>query len=154
MAQKQYKVIRDTREQSGWYFAPTDYCLGTEIRGLPTGDYTLEGYEDKFIIERKGRIGEWANNINDKRFYRELLRLDKFKHAYIFLEFTMEDVIKFPVGSTIPRSKWQSLRTSSGLIMKRTHEIMINHNVQILFVGNFGISCATSLFKRISESVE
>lgn len=91
-----YTVIRDTREQRGWNFDASDRCLGTQIGTLKTGDYSLLGFEDQFVIERKGSPAELATNLFQKRFHAELARLDKFKHAYLFLEFGMEHVINFP----------------------------------------------------------
>ena len=35
-----YKVIKDTREQDGWFFSPYDKCSGMEVGTLNTGDYT------------------------------------------------------------------------------------------------------------------
>jgi hypothetical protein len=35
-----YMVIRDTREQDGWEFTPSQNCAGTMDATLKTGDYT------------------------------------------------------------------------------------------------------------------
>jgi hypothetical protein len=37
-----YTVIKDTREQDGWFFSPYDKCDGMEVGTLHTGDYTLK----------------------------------------------------------------------------------------------------------------
>ena len=38
-----YTVIKDTREQDGWFFSEYDKCCGMEVTGLHTGDYTMKG---------------------------------------------------------------------------------------------------------------
>ena len=48
-----FKIIKDTREQEGYTFQPSSSryhkCEGMVVRKLDTGDYSLEGLEDKFI---------------------------------------------------------------------------------------------------------
>ena len=59
-----YKVIKDTREQDGYTFESFTgrytSCKGMVVKKLDTGDYSLEGLEDKLCIERKGRVSELA----------------------------------------------------------------------------------------------
>ena len=62
-----YKVIKDTREQNGWFFTPYEKCSGMEVKTLHTGDYTLEGFEDVVCIERKGCVAEIAMNLGKKK---------------------------------------------------------------------------------------
>ncbi|MCW4042004.1 MAG: hypothetical protein NWE83_14790, partial [Candidatus Bathyarchaeota archaeon] len=62
-----YDVVKDTREQDGWFFSEYDKCSGMEVRGLHTGDYTMKGYEDVVCIERKGCVSEIAMNLGRKK---------------------------------------------------------------------------------------
>ena len=71
-----YTVIKDTREQEGWFFTQTTACDGMVREKLDTGDYSLRGYEELLAIERKGKISEFARNIVENRFERELERLE------------------------------------------------------------------------------
>src|SRR5688572_26018625 len=107
-----YLVLRDTREQDGWEFSPTDNCLGTEETKLPTGDYTIKGYEKLLTIERKGSIAEFAKNIVQGRFDAELVRMESFAFPFMVLEFSMKDIERFPVGSGIPEEVWKKMRVS------------------------------------------
>lgn len=145
-----YIVIRDSREQEehGWKWRKSKYCAGTEIERLETGDYTIKGFENILSIERKGRISEWARNINEKRFERELGRLDEIKHSFILLEFDMSDVMRYPIGAGVPRNK---SKIRGPYILRRTMEMMIQHNVKIIFCGKNGKEIATSLFKRVAN---
>ena len=70
-----YKVIKDTREQDGYTFESFTgrytSCKGMVVKKLDTGDYSLEGLEDKLCIERKGRVSELAITINELHIHRQ-----------------------------------------------------------------------------------
>ena len=148
-----YLVLRDTREQRGWDFPEKHPCLGTEEATLKTGDYTLKGYESIFVVERKFSTGEIAQNIVQNRFERELERLEEFRFPFLVCEFTLADIISFPVNSGIPKSKWQSLRITPQFLMKRLNEFQIRYRTRIIFAGIHGREFVSSLLKRITENV-
>lgn len=92
-----YTVIRDTREQEGhgWTFnahvpdCRPPRCEGMIIDTLQTGDYSLVGYTDLLVIERKADFSElWGNYSSKKRpaFEAEMERMSKIKHPYIIIE--------------------------------------------------------------------
>ncbi len=150
---KKYTIVQDTRERKPFMFRSSASCKGIEKEALPTGDYTLRGYEDIFVIERKGRISEWAQNVIDDRFYRELNRLSEFKHPYVLLEFDMKDIIKYPASSKIPRKKWRYIKMKGPMLLRKTLEMIRDYdNIKFIFCGDYGIDVATSIFKRIVES--
>lgn len=149
-----YKVLRDTREKEnhGWVFPVGSHCVGTHEKTLKTGDYTLEGFEDTFVIERKGSVAEFSTNLTQPRFEKELERLDQFKFAFIVLEFELKDIVKFPVNSGIPEFRWATLRVTPQFLMKRLHEVQLAHRAQLVFAGMWGREYASSLFKRVVEN--
>lgn len=146
-----YTILRDSREHDfhGWIFPKDEFCDGTVEVKLPTGDYTIEGYDKRFTIERKGSMGEFAANLVEKRFERELARLDLIQHAFIVLEFEFAQFINFPEGSGIPAHKWGRLRLTPKFLVHRLNEIQLQHRAQIVFVGRHGMEFCASLFKRI-----
>lgn len=150
-----YEVIRDTREQRGWVFEPSDRCLGTVVETLKTGDYTLRGFEDAFCLERKRNVAELSTNLthtdNWSAFKRELERLEAFRFPFLICEFSLEDLMRFPEGSGIPQARWASLRVKPAFLLKRIHEIHFRFKPQIIFAGGHGKEVASSLFKRMSE---
>jgi hypothetical protein len=147
-----YRVIKDTREKFGsWVFSPSANCLGMEIRGLRTGDYTIEGYEDKLTVERKANTAEFCTNINEGRFERELKRMESFAHPFMILEFEAEDIINFPVNSGIPKEKWGELKVTPWYMLKRLTEFQIEYKTQIILAGKRGKVIAASIFKRVLE---
>ncbi len=146
-----YTVLRDTREQQGWVFDAGPSCEGTIVHHLVTGDYTIKGFENDFVIERKGTAGEFARNLMESRFDREMERLSTFKHSFIILEFTMAEIKSFPINSGIPASVWSKLHISPFFLLKRISEFEIKYPTKIIYAGSFGKEHAASLFKRMME---
>ena len=152
--QVKYNVIRDTREQQGWIFEATPYCTGTTIKTMKTGDYTLEGLENFFCVERKKNVSEFAKNILEARFERELVRLEVYPHAYIVCEFSLEDIMKWPLNSGIPKHKLPYVKITKQFILKRFLDIQTQYKVKFIMAGPYGKEVMSSLFKRVSSLYE
>ena len=148
-----YTVIRDTREHrdKGWTFTGSTRCAGTETTKLDTGDYSIKGMEELFCIERKGSVSEFARNITENRFEKELQRLESFKYPFIILEFEMSDIIDYPKNSGIPYKKRTQLKFRGPFILKRLIELQMNYKTKILICGDRGREVASSIFKRVVE---
>lgn len=142
-----YKILRDKREKARYWTFPN-----TEDAHLVTGDYTIANLEDVFIIERKASTGELSNNITKKQFEAELKRMQKFKHAYIICEFTLEDVFNFPYNSSIPKYLWRKLRVTSHFILSRIAEIEAKYKVKFIFAGPKGKEYCEIIFKRMART--
>lgn len=147
-----YQVIRDSREQDGWTFPVDDNCEGTVVAGLKTGDYTLKGFEKTFVIERKGCVSEFATNLMEDRFERELERLDSFLHPFIILEFQIENMFNFPKDSGIPLHMQGRIKVKPKFLIKRLNQILVCHKTKVIFAGDYGRWLASSIFKRIVEN--
>lgn len=136
MPNKKYKVLKDNKEKNGsWDFHENDYCLGTEVIHLPTGDYTLEGLEESFIIERKRSTSEIALNINESRFEKEFERLELFKNPFIICEFTLEDIYSFPLNSGIPEKFWGKLVVTSKRLLSVVLDLQMKFKTKWIFGG-------------------
>ena len=131
-------ILKDTREKKGWDFAPYEKCEAMKIEGLKTGDYTLEGLETPLCIERKASTGELSLNLGKKRktFEAEVERMSHFRWAYIICEFSIDDLMTFPVGSGIPRSKWKFIRMNGKFMWRKLSEYQEDHGVQVVFCDN------------------
>ena len=109
---KPFTIIKDTREQDGYTFESSSSryhtCNGMISRKLDTGDYSIEGLEDKLCIERKASVVEFANNVghDQVRFLKEIERMKDFRYKFLVLEFSLTDLMKFPEGSSIPEGDW------------------------------------------------
>jgi hypothetical protein len=147
--QQDFTIVVDSREQLPWEFG----FHTTSRQKLDTGDYSIQGLENIFTIERKMSVSEIATNITENRFKNVLDRLSKISHSYMIMEFDTDDVYNFPVGSDIPKRLWDKLRIKGNYIMKTLLEASINHNIQLLFCGdaNNAERTAISLIKRIYE---
>ena len=154
-----FKIIKDTREKQGYTFAAsrTKYhvCKGMVNRKLDTGDYSIEGLEDKVCIERKASVVELANNvgISRKRFEAEIERMKEFPHKFLVLEFSLTDLMDFPEGSDVPNSEIKKLRVTNKYMLRFLMEMQINHNVNVIFCDSKKNAKWTvlSILKRINE---
>ena len=142
-----FHIIVDSREQQPW---PFDH-MEKSVSKLDTGDYSLQGLEELFCIERKGSVSEFANNITEKRFKDVVERLSKIPYAFLLLEFDLEDVLIYPVGSTVPKKMWDKIRIGPKFILKHINELQILYNVKVLFCGDASNAekMALSLMRKI-----
>lgn len=131
MIKNDFTVVVDTREQQPWSF--DNYTKAN--RKLDTGDYSVEGLETVLAIERKKSINEIANNIIESRFKDVIDRLSKMKYAYILLEFDLDNVLSYPIGSSLPKHMWNKVKISPSFIMKHILEWQMFHNIKVVFCG-------------------
>ncbi len=101
-----YVVVIDTREKAPFLFngLKTDSKDGyrplsvrTVTRGLPSGDYSIEGLESQTAVERKS-LADLYNTISQgrERFQRELERLNAMEYAAIVIEASWSQIITDP----------------------------------------------------------
>ena len=154
-----YTVVKDSREQDGYtfnrYTSRYHECKGMVVRKLDTGDYSIEGLEDKVCIERKGRISELAINLGkDKhRFMREIERMKEFPFKFLVLEFSLEDVMSFPEGSDIPDENWNSLKITNKYMLKMLIEFQMYDDIHVIFCDSKKNAklVVSSILKRVNE---
>jgi ERCC4-type nuclease len=127
-----FTIIIDTREQQPWTFE--EYVVAN--KKLDTGDYSIEGLQDIFVIERKKSINEIANNIIEPRFKDVLARLGQLKYSFLLLEFSMTDVLYYPVGSNLPKRLWDKVKITPAFIMKNILDWQLKYNIKVFFCNN------------------
>lgn len=144
-----FHIIIDTREQHPWIFEHME----KSVSKLDTGDYSLKGLENLFCIERKGSVSEFANNITEKRFKDVVERISKIPHSFLLLEFNLDDVLQYPVGSNVPKKIWDKLKISPKFILKHLIELQILYNIKIVFCGDPSNAekMAISIMRKIYE---
>jgi hypothetical protein len=125
------------------------------VRKLETGDYSIEGMEDKLCIERKGRLSELAINLGSdkRRFMDEIERMKKFPFKFLVLEFSLQDVMDFPERSDIPEEKWPTLKITNKYILKMLIEFQMYDDIHVIFCENRKNAklVVNSILKRINE---
>ena len=150
-----YTVIKDTREQDGWFFSPYDKCEGMSLGTLHTGDYTIKGFDDVVCVERKASVSEIAMNLGRKKkpFQNEMERMKDFQFSFIICEFDMEDILKYPEGSRVPPKARSKVRVTGKYLLKCLMEFQIWYDTKIIFCGNKdnAFLVCNSIFKRLNE---
>jgi hypothetical protein len=156
-----YRVLRDSNEPRGhgWLFPRTETCAGTEVRNLFTADYSLDGYYDTklFVIERKHSVAEVVQNITNKEkwddFKQLLGRMEEFRWPFVVCEFPFSLFSTYPVGSTVPKDRWPSVRTRPPFLLMRMEEIFLHFKTRWLFCDTPDLAkqVASGLFKRVLE---
>ena len=147
-----FTIVVDTREQHPWVF--DQHVVANEK--LDTGDYSIKGLEDILCIERKNGIAELANNITEKRFQDVIDRMSKYKHAYILIECNYDQLMNYPIGSTIPKKLWSKIKISPGYILKFINKLSIEHNIHVIFCGcpSWAEKTALSIMKYINNKYD
>lgn len=132
MINDEFTVIIDTREQQPWAFK--EHAVAN--RKLDTGDYSIEGLEHLLCIERKKSASEFANNIVESRFKDVVMRMSQLKYSFLLLEFDLEDLLIYPIGSTVPKRMWDKIRITPAFLLKNILELQLKHNIIVYFCGD------------------
>ena len=142
----------DTREQKPLFFSDS-FITAFLVEKLDVGDYSLVGYEDILTVERKGSTAEFAQNVLEKRFDRELEKLEKYKHGFVVCEFSMTDLINYPINSGIPQKLLARIKITGDFLLKRMLEYQLQYNTKIILCDSRfqATKVIVSLFKRVHE---
>lgn len=118
-----FTVVRDTREQSPFSFTgiPCDASQSVTRNGvkhrrpliiptidqcLQSGDYSIQGYENRIAIERKSLSDFFSTLGQDReRFERELVRLNQLEFAAVVVEAEWKTILNKPPKQSKLRPK-------------------------------------------------
>ena len=147
-----FNIIIDTREKEPWTFTSSQ-ITGVVHEKLDTGDYSIQGLEDMFCIERKHGPAEFANNAVSSRFMDVIRRMENYRYRYIIFDCSMSDMVNYPVGSSIPKAKWGKLKVKGQYMIKFISELQTKYKIPVMFAGNKSnaVLMATQLMKRAYE---
>jgi ERCC4-type nuclease len=138
-------VIIDTREQAPFSFGRFP-DVQVERATLPTGDYSLAGFESVIACERKevNDLIACLQNGNRDRFERELSRGVALHRFSVLVEATLEDISHHRYRSEMnPKAALQSL-----------FAFQVRYGTAFLFCGNRAgaeYSCYSLLSKYLYE---
>ena len=127
-----FTIIVDTREQQPWSF---DHYSKANIK-LDAGDYSIQGLQHLLGIERKKSVNEIANNITEPRFKDAIARLAELKYSFLLLEFDIENILNYPIGSNLPKRLWDKIKISPAFLMKHVLDWQLVHNINVIFCGD------------------
>ena len=89
-------IVIDTREQRPYRFARS------EVRTLASGDYSVQGMEDRVAVERKSKSDAYASLGRDRqRFRREMERLAAMDYAAVVVEASLPGFLTPPAFSQL-----------------------------------------------------
>jgi ERCC4-type nuclease len=101
-----FTVVRDSREQLPYEFtgmvgtAGEPLVVPTVVKGLPSGDYSIDGMEDQVAIERKSLDDLYGSvTWGRERFEREIFRLnamvsaDRMRFAAVVIEASWPEIM-------------------------------------------------------------
>ena len=88
------KLVIDSRERKSYALFFEKMGLKHTTKRLTTGDYSIEGYENRFSVERK-ELNDFVNCVtfSRARFLRELERAKKLDFFGIVVECSYYDII-------------------------------------------------------------
>ena len=100
MAVCPFTVVVDSREQLPYEFsgmvgpAGDMLAIPTVVRGLASGDYSIEGMEDQLAVERKSMDDLFSSVTWDRdRFEREIERMNSYRSAFVVIEATWPEIM-------------------------------------------------------------
>ena len=79
------------------------------------------------------------------------MRLSQFKYSFLLLEFDLEDLLIYPIGSTVPKRMWDKVKITPSFLIKNIIELQLNHNIKVIFCGSAANAekIAEFIFKKI-----
>lgn len=118
-------LVVDTREQKPYSFAK--YDAEVMRAALPAADYSLPGFEDRVVVERKSVNDLIGCLTKDRaRFERELAKLRTYELAAVVIEASMQDIANGAYRSDMkPHAALQSI-----------FALQVRHGVPFIFAGN------------------
>ena len=144
-------LIIDTREKQ-----PLEITCGklydNIIREkLDTGDYSIDGLQDVLCVERKGGVVEFAQNVIQDRFVRELDRMNH-KYSFVVLEFTLEELLRYPKDCGIPPKIIKKVRYNGKFVLSKLVNFQLTYpHIHFVFAGENAIDIVNSICKRVVE---
>lgn len=134
-----FTVLRDNKEKVGyWTFSFAESVEAIEVGHIKTGDYSIKGLTDKVCLERKKTTGEIAINLGQKwkAFEAECERMSTIKWRYVICEFTIENLLEFPLNSGVPQHLWKYTRMRGKFMFSRINLLAEKYGIEFLFVEN------------------
>ena len=127
-----FTIVIDSREQAPLAFGGWPVV----VAGLKTGDYSIQGFEDRVALERKS-VSDLLVCVGRERprFERELVRLAALEYGAIVIEATLAEVLAGTRWSAVnPKAAASSLLAWS-----------VEHRLPVFFAGTRPLAAATVL---------
>lgn len=137
-------ILVDNREQIPWEFDPEQFDV--KKTHLPTGDYMIEGLEDRIVLEKKS-LGDFVNTVIHDwiRFRKELYRLASYDVSAIIVEADISDIFEHRYESEVPPAS----------VFGRANGIFLDHGIPVYFWGSrkYAIPMVERLFIQAAKKL-
>ena len=110
--QNRFCIVVDTREQAPYTFKSVEPSPEVIAGTLRTGDYSLVGYEDQVVVERKSLIDAFGSfGRGRQRFEKALQRMAEMKFAAVVIESDWLHILRHPPSRSKlnPRTVYASI---------------------------------------------
>lgn len=122
-----FTIVVDTREQE-----PYEFPCNTISHKLEAGDYSVEGFESRIVVERKSLQDFVSTVVHQRdRFVRELVRLSAHHHACVVVEADMTFLLR----------RGEAFRVSAEAIMGASLWIETDYGVPVHWCGSRQGAC-------------
>lgn len=123
-------VIADTRERQPYSFDPER--VTTVRRALRSGDYSLDGFEERVAVERK-TLDDFAQSLirARERFLAEMRRLESFEAACVVVEGNLRDLLEGKASSHAHPSS----------LLGATLSVVVDHRIPVFFCSDRQAAC-------------
>ena len=123
-------VIADTRERQPYSFDPERVTIVR--RALRSGDYSLEGFEERIAVERK-TLDDFAQSLirSRDRFPAEMRRLESFEAACVVVEGNLRDLLEGRASSGAHPSS----------LLGAALSVIVDHGIPIYFCSDRQAAC-------------
>ncbi len=119
-----FTVVRDQRENAPYQFMGLKadskqqnkpLIVTVESVHLPTGDYSIKGFEDQICIERKSKEDLYSTLRDEEhreRFKREHERMTGYAFAAVVIEASWESILNHPPADCRlhPKTIWRTFQ--------------------------------------------
>ena len=123
-------VITDTRERQPYGFDPGR--VTTVRRALRSGDYSLEGFEERVAVERK-TLDDFAQSLirARERFLAEMRRLESFDAACVVVEGSLRDLMEGKAATGAHPSS----------LLGAALSLIVDHGIPVFFCSDRQAAC-------------
>lgn len=138
------KIVIDTREQLPLHFRKSKNLEGTVRGTLSTGDYSIEGFEDKIAIERKSSSDLFGSlGKGRERFKREIERaINRLEYFAILIECSQTVILNksFDGAHNIKKMR-------GDVVIKILSTLQVKYGIPVIFCN--GRTEAASIIRHL-----
>jgi|APGre2960657404_1045060.scaffolds.fasta_scaffold06905_2 ERCC4-type nuclease len=147
-------LIIDTREKTPWSFENDKDFESVVFEKLDVGDYAIKEIVDLCVIERKATVDELFNNFtkDKERIYAEIDRMKNYKYRFIVIEQDLSQILdhqNYYINKAFGARR--NPRMPVAVVASNLTQIMLEHNVHVIFAGKNARSITKAILLRLYE---